>query len=77
MPVIDVSSTMAATAAAVLEIPRAQLHPDADIPLDDDMGLALLLAMEAALDVRFPDDFLEGIATYGAFTRAVRLAVGA
>jgi hypothetical protein len=32
--------------------------------------------VEDALDVRFPDDFLEGLHTYGDLTSAVRRAVG-
>ena len=29
-----------------------------------------------ALDVRFPDDFLEGVHTYGDLTNAVRVSLG-
>ncbi|MFN8076928.1 MAG: hypothetical protein U0Q15_16120 [Kineosporiaceae bacterium] len=76
MPVIDLGQTMADTAAAVLAIPPARLHTAPDLALGEDDALALLLAVEAALDCRFPDDFLDGISTYGEFTRAVRLAVG-
>jgi acyl carrier protein len=36
----------------------------------------MIVAVEDAFDVRLPDDFLDGIVTYGDFTRAVRLAVG-
>jgi hypothetical protein len=44
----------------------------------DDEGTAtgVLEAVEAALDVRFPDDFLDGLHTYGQFTSAIRIAVG-
>jgi hypothetical protein len=76
MPVIDVTRTMTETAAAVLDLPAALLSGPAPVPLDDDDALALMIAVEAALDVRFPDDFLEGITTFDQFTRAVRLAVG-
>ena len=36
----------------------------------------MLLLVEDALDVRFPDDFLEGLRTYGDLTSAVRRAIG-
>jgi acyl carrier protein len=43
---------------------------------DDDTAVALLEAVEELLDVRFPDDFLEGVETYGQLTSAVRVAIG-
>lgn len=76
MPVIDVTRTVTETAAAVLDVPPSRLQAATAVPLDEDSALALLLAVELALDVRFPDDFLDGISTYEQFTRAVRLAVG-
>jgi acyl carrier protein len=44
---------------------------------DDDQAWVLVSAVEDALDVRFPDDFLDGVLTYADFTEAVRRAVGA
>ena len=50
--------------------------PLREIGLDDDNGFDVLLLVEDALDVRFPDDFLEGLRTYGDLTSAVRRAIG-
>jgi acyl carrier protein len=47
-----------------------------EIGMDEDTGLLVLVAVEDELDVRFPDDFLEGLTTYGELTTAVRMAVG-
>jgi acyl carrier protein len=43
---------------------------------DDDAAVGLLEAVEDLLDVRFPDDFLDGVETYGQLTSAVRIAIG-
>jgi hypothetical protein len=32
--------------------------------------------VEEALDVRFPDDFLDGVQTYGDLASAVRISLG-
>jgi acyl carrier protein len=32
--------------------------------------------VEEELDVRFPDDFLDGVVTYGDLTSAVRISLG-
>ena len=47
------------------------------IGLDDDTtATGVLEAVEELLDVRFPDDFLDGLRTYGQLDSAVRMAVG-
>ena len=56
---------------------RLKRHtPLVELGLDEDSGLAVLVVVEDALDVRFPDDFLDGLTTYGDLTSAVRRAVG-
>ena len=50
-----------------------QLH---ELGLDGDKGFDVLVAVEDVLDVRFPDDFLDGLRTYADLTTAVRVAVG-
>jgi len=52
------------------------LHLSEDLGLDEDAALSVICAVEEALDVRFPDDFLDGVHTYGDLTSAVRLSLG-
>jgi acyl carrier protein len=52
------------------------LHLTHDLGLDDDAALDVLCAVEEALDVRFPDDFLDGVHTYGDLTSAVKISLG-
>jgi acyl carrier protein len=47
-----------------------------DLGIDDTAALAVIQAVEDALEVRFPDDFLDGVHTYGDLATAVRVAVG-
>ena len=47
-----------------------------DLGLDEAAALSMLCAVEEALDVRFPDDFLDGVVTYGDLTSAVRISLG-
>ncbi|MDQ1295206.1 MAG: acyl carrier protein [Actinomycetota bacterium] len=47
-----------------------------EIGVDDDEALRVIVEVEQELDVRFPDDFLDGIHTYGDLTSAVMIAVG-
>jgi acyl carrier protein len=72
---------------AVRTVVARQLSVPADdltsgLRLHDDLGVTaehaprLLSAMGEALDVRFPDDFLEGVHTYGDLTSAVKLSLG-
>ena len=52
------------------------LHLTQDLGLDDAAALDVLCAVEEALDVRFPDDFLDGVHTYGDLASAVRISLG-
>ena len=47
-----------------------------DLGVGEDDGDALLSAMGEALDVSFPDDFLDGVHTYADLTTAVRVSLG-
>lgn len=47
-----------------------------DLGLDDSSAQSLVDAMGECLDVRFPDDFLDGVHTYADLASAVRVAVG-
>jgi acyl carrier protein len=47
-----------------------------EIQVDDELGHVLLGAVGDELEVIFPDDFLDGLDTYGQLCSAVRLAVG-
>jgi acyl carrier protein len=76
----DVDVTVRAVVARQLRVPPDDLGQDddlaGDLGLDDDGALSVICAVEDALDVRFPDDFLDGVHTYGQFASAVRIAVG-
>jgi acyl carrier protein len=62
-----------------LAIPADALRQDAslstDLQVNDDLGSELMGALGDALEVRFPDDFLDGIYTYGQLSSAVRLSL--
>ena len=76
-PSIDL--TVRAVVARQLQLPPDDVTADLDLNdtvSDDDSATALLSAMGQALDVRFPDDFLEGLQTYADLTSAVRVSVG-
>jgi acyl carrier protein len=47
-----------------------------DLGMNEDRGCELLSAMGEALDVSFPDDFLDGLQTYADLTTAVRVSLG-
>ncbi len=47
-----------------------------DLGVNEDRGYKLLSAMGEALDVSFPDDFLDGVHTYADLTTAVRVSLG-
>jgi len=47
-----------------------------DLGVDDEDALQVIVEVERELDVRFPDDFLDGVRTYGDLASAVRIAVG-
>jgi hypothetical protein len=64
---------------------QLRLPPDnltGDLDLRHDLGVneeaecALLSAMGQALDVAFPDDFLDGVHTYAELTTAVQVSLG-
>ena len=79
MESVDLEATVRGAVTRLLDVPEERLTvqtPRGDLGIDDDTGLAVLVAVEDALDVRFPDDFLEGLHTYGDLTSAVRRAVG-
>ena len=80
MDSVDLEATVRGAVTRLLDVPEERLTvqtPLVDLGLDDDSGLAVLVVVEDALDVRFPDDFLEGLHTYGDLTSAVRRAIGA
>jgi hypothetical protein len=77
-PGLDVS--LRDTVARQLCVLPHELTLDVDLDSfgldDDETAVGLLEAVEHLLDVRFPDDFLDGLRTYGEFHSAVRIAVG-
>jgi acyl carrier protein len=76
---VDLEATVRGAVTRLLHVPEERLTvqtPLVDLGIDDETGLAVLVVVEDALDVRFPDDFLEGLHTYGDLTSAVRRAVG-
>jgi acyl carrier protein len=79
-PEQDTQATVRAVVARQLRVSPDDLTVDldltADLGLDDEAALDVLCAVEEALDVRFPDDFLDGVQTYGDLTSAVRISLG-
>ncbi|MFZ0160165.1 MAG: phosphopantetheine-binding protein [Kineosporiaceae bacterium] len=72
--------TVRAVVAQHLDVPADHLTGDAsleELGLDDDTAANVLVAVGEELDVRFPDDFFDGVDTYGQLTSAVRMAIGA
>ena len=80
VPAQHTETTVRAVVARQLRVSPDDLTVDLDLTrdlgLDDDAALDVLAAMEEALDVRFPDDFLDGVVTYGDLTSAVRISLG-
>jgi acyl carrier protein len=79
VPTVDLDATVRGAVTRRLDVPPEHLTVQtllADLGMDDERGLAVLVDMENALDVRFPDDFLEGLHTYGDLESAVRRAIG-
>lgn len=79
MPTLDLDATVRGAVTKLLDVSPERLTvqtPLEDLGLDDETGLAVLIDVETALDVRFPDDFLDGLRTYGDLTSAVRRAIG-
>lgn len=81
MPDHDLDVILREAIARQLRVSPEELTVDLDLEsvgLDDDAtAIGVLEAVEDILDVRFPDDFLDGLRTYGQLTSAVRIAVGA
>jgi acyl carrier protein len=76
---VDLEATVRGAVTRLLHVPEERLTvhtPLVELGIDDDTGLAVLVVVEDELDVRFPDDFMEGLHTYGDLTSAVRRAVG-
>jgi acyl carrier protein len=77
----DIDDTVRSAVSRLLQVPADTLTGDADLEedlgLDDDAALAVMSAVEDALEVRFPDDFLDGVQTYGELAAAIRVAIGA
>jgi acyl carrier protein len=79
VPTVDLDATVRTAVTRRFDVPPERLTvqtPLADLGMDDESGLDVLVDMEAALDVRFPDDFLDGLHTYGDLESAVRRAIG-
>jgi acyl carrier protein len=76
----DLDDSLRTAVARQLRVPPGDLTLDLDLVSlgldDDDTAVGLLEAVEDLLDVRFPDDFLDGVETYGQLTSAVRIAIG-
>ena len=80
MESVDLEATVRSAVTRLFHVPEDRLTvqtPLVELGIDDETGLDVLLVVEDALDVRFPDDFLEGLHTYGDLTSAVRRAIGA
>lgn len=77
---ITVERTVHAVVSRQLRVPPDDLTVDldlaSDLGLDDAGAIQLLTAVEEALDARFPDDFLDGLQTYGDLATAVRISLG-
>ncbi len=79
MTAIDLDHAVRAVLARELRLAPAAITDAAllaDLGVDEDHSVLILSAVEEALDVRFPDDFLEGIHTFGQLTTAIQVAVG-
>ena len=79
MESVDLEATVRGAVTRLLHVPEERLTvqtPLLELGIDEETGLDVLVIVEDALDVRFPDDFLEGLHTYGDLTSAVRRAVG-
>jgi acyl carrier protein len=76
----DIDDAVRSAVARLLQVPPDALTVDADLEgdlgLDEDGAFAVVTAVEDVLEVRFPDDFLDGLQTYGELTAAIRVAVG-
>ena len=76
----DLDATVRDVLARHLDMTPDQFTADIDLQaagLDDDTAMVVLEDVEDALEMRFPDDFFDGLTTYADLTAAVRVAVGA
>ncbi len=79
MSVLDLDAAVRGVVADRLRVSPDRLTRDCDLEalgLDDDTAVSVLVGVEDVLDVRFPDDFFDGVRTYGDLATAVRVAVG-
>ncbi len=79
MHAVDLDAAVREVVADRLRVTPDRLTRDCDLEslgLDDDTAVSVLVGVEDVLDVRFPDDFFDGVRTYGDLTSAVRMAVG-
>jgi len=80
MSAADLDTAVRSVVARQLRVPPDDLTGELDLIKDlglDDAAAGLLIsAVGEQLDVHFPDDFLDGVYTYGDLTSAVRAAVG-
>lgn len=80
MAVIDLDAVVRDVVCDRLGVVPERLTVDCDLTAlgleDEDTGTSVLVGVEDVLDVRFPDDFLDGVRTYGDLTTAVKAAVG-
>ena len=76
----DLDDSLRTAVALQLRVQPGDLTVDRDLLSlgldDDDTAVSVLEAVEDLLDVRFPDDVLDGVETYGQLTSAVRVAIG-
>ncbi len=71
--------TVRTVVAAHLDVPPTELTGErllVDLGVDDDVAVRLISAVGDELDVRFPDDFFDGVDTYAQLTSAVRISIG-
>jgi acyl carrier protein len=76
---VELEDTLRAVVARRLQISPETLSGGTDLDslgIDDETALAVLVDVEDILDIRFPDDFFDGVHTYGDLSTAIRVAVG-
>lgn len=75
-----IDETLRTVIARHLDVPPTELTTESsleELGLDDDLASLMLGAVGDELELRFPDDFLDGLDTYGKLHSAVLMAVGA
>lgn len=77
----DIDDAVRTAVVRLLQVPPDTLTRDTDLEddlgLDEDSAFAVVSAVGDVLEVRFPDDFCDGLQTYGELTAAIRVAIGA